>query len=278
MTEGEAFVRVICENPADDLPRLVYADWLQEHGQLERAEFIRVQCELAAIGDFDFTARNVVLGHRCYAYTERERLRRRERELWKAHWSAWTAPIGSFAPCARLDNCGTSYVHRLEPNRAAFIESRHRRGFVDEVALTAAAFLGRPCGGCGGDGLARDNKEWGCLGCGGNGHMPGTGRTTGIAGDLFRAHPVTAVRLTDREPAETISGREWVWVWPDTLRELHEVPEPLMRHVRGRNGLMSYSSRDSAFSAMSAAAVAHGRALADLSPLDAPAPAGGGVR
>jgi uncharacterized protein (TIGR02996 family) len=27
--------------PADDAPRLVYADWLEEHGDLERAELIR---------------------------------------------------------------------------------------------------------------------------------------------------------------------------------------------------------------------------------------------
>jgi uncharacterized protein (TIGR02996 family) len=36
-------------NPADDTPRLVYADWLQEHGEEARAEFIRVQCALAKL-------------------------------------------------------------------------------------------------------------------------------------------------------------------------------------------------------------------------------------
>jgi uncharacterized protein (TIGR02996 family) len=41
-----AFLRAIAENPDDDLPRLVYADWLDEHGEPARAEFIRVQCEL----------------------------------------------------------------------------------------------------------------------------------------------------------------------------------------------------------------------------------------
>src|SRR5262249_49135917 len=43
------FVRAIIENPDDDGPRLVFADWLEEHGQLERAEFIRVQIELARL-------------------------------------------------------------------------------------------------------------------------------------------------------------------------------------------------------------------------------------
>lgn len=39
-------LRTIIKNPADDTARLVYADWLDEHGRAERAEFIRVQCEL----------------------------------------------------------------------------------------------------------------------------------------------------------------------------------------------------------------------------------------
>jgi uncharacterized protein (TIGR02996 family) len=47
MSEREAFQRAICENPDDDTPRLVFADWLQEHGEEERAEFIRLQIQLA---------------------------------------------------------------------------------------------------------------------------------------------------------------------------------------------------------------------------------------
>ena len=47
MSEREAFMRAICENPDDDTPRLVFADWLQEHDEEERAEFIRVQVEAA---------------------------------------------------------------------------------------------------------------------------------------------------------------------------------------------------------------------------------------
>jgi len=42
-----AFVADICDHPADDTPRLIYADWLEEHGEEKRAELIRVQCELS---------------------------------------------------------------------------------------------------------------------------------------------------------------------------------------------------------------------------------------
>jgi uncharacterized protein (TIGR02996 family) len=47
MSDDDALVQSIFDNPDTDAPRRVYADWLEEHGQEERAEFIRVQCELA---------------------------------------------------------------------------------------------------------------------------------------------------------------------------------------------------------------------------------------
>ena len=43
MTDTAAFLRAVCERPADDAPRLVYADWLDEHGAADHAEFIRLQ-------------------------------------------------------------------------------------------------------------------------------------------------------------------------------------------------------------------------------------------
>jgi uncharacterized protein (TIGR02996 family) len=49
MTDEDGLLAAIRESPGDDLPRLAYADWLEEHGQTERAEFIRVQLELARL-------------------------------------------------------------------------------------------------------------------------------------------------------------------------------------------------------------------------------------
>ncbi|MBY0460810.1 MAG: TIGR02996 domain-containing protein [Gemmataceae bacterium] len=51
MNEREALLRAVCENPDDDTPRLVFADWLQENGDEHdqaRAEFIRAQVRSAA--------------------------------------------------------------------------------------------------------------------------------------------------------------------------------------------------------------------------------------
>lgn len=39
------FLRRICASPADDAPRLVYADFLDELGDARRADYIRVMCQ-----------------------------------------------------------------------------------------------------------------------------------------------------------------------------------------------------------------------------------------
>src|SRR6187397_1813565 len=49
MTDREALLAAVCALPDDDTTRLVFADWLEENGEPERAEFIRVQCEAARL-------------------------------------------------------------------------------------------------------------------------------------------------------------------------------------------------------------------------------------
>jgi uncharacterized protein (TIGR02996 family) len=43
--EREAFLNAIFDAPDDDLPRLVFADWLDERGESDWAELIRCQCQ-----------------------------------------------------------------------------------------------------------------------------------------------------------------------------------------------------------------------------------------
>ncbi len=47
MTERDAFVAAIIDDPAADSRREIFADWLEENGEGEYAEFIRVQLELS---------------------------------------------------------------------------------------------------------------------------------------------------------------------------------------------------------------------------------------
>src|SRR5438270_7169384 len=74
----EAFFRAIEAAPDDDTHRLVYADWLAEHGDEARAEFIRVQCQLARLDEED---------------SRRDELSQREQDLLDAHRDRWLAEL-----------------------------------------------------------------------------------------------------------------------------------------------------------------------------------------
>src|SRR5207249_9443683 len=47
MTDERAFVRMIASEPGDGGARLVYADWLEEQGEADRAAFLRLEAQLA---------------------------------------------------------------------------------------------------------------------------------------------------------------------------------------------------------------------------------------
>jgi uncharacterized protein (TIGR02996 family) len=64
MSESEALLRAILDAPDDDAPRLVYADWLDEHGDAARAAFIRAQVELARLTPEDPTRTRIVQSER----------------------------------------------------------------------------------------------------------------------------------------------------------------------------------------------------------------------
>lgn len=53
MNERQAFIDHILANPEDDTCRLVFADWLEEHHESERAEFIRVQIALTKTTQYE---------------------------------------------------------------------------------------------------------------------------------------------------------------------------------------------------------------------------------
>jgi uncharacterized protein (TIGR02996 family) len=74
MSDEAALLRAIGAHPDEDTPRLMYADWLDEHGRAERAEYIRVQVarqRKLATGEDD-----------AQLYT-------REVELYRAHAPQW---------------------------------------------------------------------------------------------------------------------------------------------------------------------------------------------
>lgn len=165
MTADElALVAAVNTTPADDTPRLAYADWLDEHagtvdcfckgrkwkqpdpchrcngryglsdGRRERAEFIRVQCEIATVGPTDSVRGKLVP------------LQRRERELLVAHESAWRgSPLNETEPMGHW-LAGRNQLQPLqladkEGRRVYKINCEFRRGFVEEVRCSAADWL-----------------------------------------------------------------------------------------------------------------------------------------
>jgi uncharacterized protein (TIGR02996 family) len=102
MTDQALFAAILAD-PEDDAPRLVYADWLDEHGDSDRAEFIRVQCDLARRPKYD---------------DRRPALEARERELLKRYGAAWAKPVAAITK-----------------------EYEFRRGFVAAVTIGAAKLL-----------------------------------------------------------------------------------------------------------------------------------------
>src|SRR5438270_11489286 len=86
-TTEEGLLRAIGDEPEEDSHRLVYADWLEENGQAERAELIRVQCAL--------TGR--VWQSEEYPVANEEHLRKREEHLLEEQGEDWLRDYPSLA-------------------------------------------------------------------------------------------------------------------------------------------------------------------------------------
>jgi len=108
-----ALTAAIITEPDDDLPRLVYADALDERGapgDMARAEFIRLQCQLATM---DATSS-----------TETLPLRQREAILLNQHLATWLAPL----------------KRRGQPFFTPRSHAQFRRGFVEIAWMPAGWF------------------------------------------------------------------------------------------------------------------------------------------
>ena len=51
--DHDALLAAVCANPREDTPRLVFADWLEENGQPERAAFVRTDVAMAHRDEWD---------------------------------------------------------------------------------------------------------------------------------------------------------------------------------------------------------------------------------
>ncbi len=108
MSLEPALLAAIAAAPDDDLPRLVYADWLDENGRPLRAEFIRLQIEIAKKETLPRAAVNVF-----------SHLWKRQQEILDNHRDELLGPL-------------TGVV--------GWHEAEFRRGFLNEITLSAELF------------------------------------------------------------------------------------------------------------------------------------------
>jgi uncharacterized protein (TIGR02996 family) len=94
-SEEKGLLQTIIDTPHDDAPRLVYADWLDDHGQSERAEFIRVQIELERLPGGD---------------PRRPALEKRERQILRAHGKKWQQEISPARRHVGTSRAASSYL------------------------------------------------------------------------------------------------------------------------------------------------------------------------
>ncbi len=185
MTTEADFIQAVIASPDNDAPRLIFADWLDEHEQGERAQFIRIGCRLAREFGMPPPGSPVVTGDKGRDAVEVE-LRRRERELLSQHWRDWLPP-----PLTSLD----THVGNLHGPASTPLPVwvTFRRGFVAEVRTTLAAWVGGECScwGVGTDG--KPLPAFACPACHGKGAVPGLGPA------VVRAQPVQVV-TTEKRP------------------------------------------------------------------------------
>jgi len=115
-------LRAIVADPEADAPRLAYADWKEDCGDADRAEFVRIQCALAALPQNERSCQSLHL---------------RQLELLRKHCSEWESQL--------LDQVQLTLGRRWFGRKAktqTSIKPVYHRGFVEDVTLDLATFLG----------------------------------------------------------------------------------------------------------------------------------------
>jgi uncharacterized protein (TIGR02996 family) len=109
MSDADALLNAIVAHPDEDTPRVMYADWLDEHGQSIRAEFIRVQCAVKQLESRPAEEQR-----------QEVQLWRRQQEFLDNHRIDLLGPLGS---------------------ELTYFDAIFDRGFVAELTIPAPVFL-----------------------------------------------------------------------------------------------------------------------------------------
>ncbi len=272
-TIRENFIQDIIEHPEDDAPRLIFADWLDENGEPERAELIRVQIRLAELKPGPEEHRKASSMLERYRKGDPVPLRGKTpavlllREalllgnipmpwlgypLWAMtdveHIASFTGRPASTSGAvlatggrgaATSGNVGDMAFAGVAGARAVFrgtplFQREFRRGFVDVVSCRCEHWLQ---------------------------HGPA----------LVRQHPLREVRLTDREPAAYPGSNWWYWYGatdPLVSVDHRRIPLPIWQlleaHEKDGANLGLWCSKEAAVSALSTACLLWARSQPSL--------------
>jgi uncharacterized protein (TIGR02996 family) len=120
MTHEEAFLADIREHPDDDTPRLIFADWLEENGDPERAEFIRVR--IASVRDPEPRGKGYLA---------------RAGKLIEKNWGRWVVPLCRLVGPERYERWLTPVLSVARTTAAG----QFPRGFVSALSMGTERFL-----------------------------------------------------------------------------------------------------------------------------------------
>lgn len=239
-TDEQQFMRAICAEPGDDMSRLVFADFLEENGQAERAEWIRVQialtqpieckgwgcrkCTSPAVKVPSFREEDCG----CRFNEKRNALERREQELRQPNAFEWFAIPGLFA-CSVWDHSPTVRWHDGDESNDV-MGGDTSRGFISSITLPCADFMRH-------------------------------------AGAIFQSQPIGRVVLSDKRPVRW--NRWFAWYCGSQRPDLPNatIPEEIGQHLDGqeRHGPWDdYRTEQAALDALSVACVRWGREAAGL--------------
>lgn len=128
------FLRAIVDDPSDTFARLVYADWLESHGD-PRGEFIRVQCEIGcACPNYTGTCKGCTMLAK--DPDKFHQLSGRLIDLWTpTNFTAWTPPCIKEMDSGGLVSPARFALHLAEHREKVFV---FRKGFIREIQLTLA--------------------------------------------------------------------------------------------------------------------------------------------